>query len=199
MIVPCDQCGAELRLNPKLAGTVVSCPQCGNRVSVPKAAPAQSPRPKPKAKLELEPEPKAAARRRTAANPQPAQTVRRAPPTTFYMLATQGVLLGLSLLCFVAAFKPGGWDPPDWSWFDEHPFLLMAFGVSFAFCGFMARYVPRLMALLSVLLVAGGIAAGMHFKETANAEYLVDASRTLALALALLAVWLALEHRRVTR
>jgi len=172
------ECGAELRLNAKLAGTTVSCPQCGARVSVPREQPARR-------KLELEPERAARA---------PVKRGRRPEPFTFYMMAAQAVLLGLSLLCFVAAFRPGSWRPPSWSWFAEPPLLLMLFGVGFAFCAFMVRYVPRLMALLAVLIVCGGILAGHRLEQQP-----VDASRTLALAAAMLAVWLAMEHRRFTR
>lgn len=171
------ECGAELRLNAKLAGTSVSCPQCGSKVEVP--------REQPRRKLELEPE----------RAPAPAvRRGRRPEPFTFYMMASQAVLLALALVCFVAAFRPGDWDPPSWSWFAEHPLILMAFGIAFAFCGFMERYFPRTMALFAVLIVCGGILAGHRLLHRP-----VDASRTLALSAALLAVWLAMEHRRFTR
>jgi len=171
------ECGAELRLNAKLAGTSVSCPQCGSKVSVP--------REQPRRKLVLEPDPGA---------PPVVRRARRPEPFTFYMMAAQAVLLALSLVCFVAAFRPGNWKPPSWSWFAEHPLILMAFGVGFAFCAFMERYWPRTMALLAVLIVCGGILAGVRFEDRS-----VDASRTLALSATLVAVWLAMEHRRFTR
>ena len=173
------ECGAELRLNRNLAETSVSCPECGSRVTVP-AAPK-----KPPAKLALEPEPEPVR--------EPVKHAKRPEPFTFYMMAAQSVLLALALTCFVAAFKPGDWKPPHWSWFAGHPLALGAFGIGFAFCAFMARYAPRLMALLAVLIVTGGIYLG-HLSG-----HPVDASRTLALATALLAVWLAMEHRRFTR
>ena len=177
MFVGCSECGSELRLNPKLAGTSVSCPQCGSKVAVPKAPPRQ--------KLALEPDPAA---------PPVVRKSKRPEPFTFYMMATQGMLLVLALICFVAAFRPGEWNPPSWSWFGEHPLVLMAFGVGFAFCAFMARYWPRVMALLSVLIVCGGILAGHRLEGNP-----VDASRTLALSATLLTVWLAMEHRRFSR
>ncbi|MHC4409896.1 MAG: TFIIB-type zinc ribbon-containing protein [Planctomycetota bacterium] len=181
MIVGCNECGAELRLNPKLAGTSVSCPQCGSKVAVPKASPRE--------KLVLEPDPQA---------PPVVRKSKRPEPFTFYMMATQGLLLVIALLCFVAAFRPGDWKPPSWSWFGEHPLILMAFGVGFAFCAFMARYWPRVMALLSVLIVCGGILAGVRLHDDPT-QHAVDASRALALSATLLAVWLAMEHRRFSR
>ena len=178
MFVTCGECGAELRLNPKLAGTSVSCPECGSKVAIPKH-PARE-------KVVLEPDP--------GAPPAPRKRARRPEPFTFYMMAAQAVLLALALLCFVAAFRPGDWKPPTWSWFGEHPLILMVFGVGFAFCAFMVRYWPRMMALMSVLIVCAGILAGHRLEGNP-----VDASRTLALSATLLAVWLAMEHRRFCR
>jgi DNA-directed RNA polymerase subunit RPC12/RpoP len=193
MLVTCKECGAELRLNPKLAGTAVSCPQCGERVSVP--APKSDARSKERGsskarvaspKLQLEPEPVQA--------DEPVATKKRPEPVTFYLLAAQGTLLLLALLSFVAGFRPGDWAPPPTSWFAEHQLTLIGIGIAFAFCAFMARYLPLLMTLLAVLLVCGGVYAGHYFRSQP-----VDASRTLALSATLLAVWFAMEHRRSTK
>ena len=179
------ECGAELRLNPKLAGTAVSCPQCGERVRVPKGV-AEVPaarRAKPRLQLE-EPDPQ-------PAPPQPPKPGRRPEPFTFWMMAAQSVLFVLAGACVWGAIRIGGWEPPTWSLFAEHSFALLGAAVAFIFTGFMLRYWPVIMSLLAVLLACGGIYLGDHF-----GGHPIDASRTIALALTLLAVWLALEHRK---
>jgi len=182
LLVTCQECGAELRLNAKLAGTSVSCPACGTKVAVPREQPAA------RRKLEIEEKPLPAAPAR------PPVRRRRLEPLTFYMMASQAVLLALALVAFVAAFRPGSWQPPASTWFGEHPLVLMGLGVVFAFCAFMERYWPRTKALLAVLVVSAGIWAGDQFLHRD-----VDASRTLALSITLLAVWLSMEHRRFLR
>jgi DNA-directed RNA polymerase subunit RPC12/RpoP len=186
LLVTCRECGAELRLNPNLAGTAVSCPQCGERVQVPKAEPVRRTRKTASPKLQLEPEP-APAR-------EPETQQKRPEPVTFYSMAAQGTIALLALISFVAGFRPGNWNPPATSWFAEPQLVLIGAGIAFAFCAFMARYVPLLMTLLAVLLVCGGVYATHYFRSQS-----IDASRTLALSATLLAVWFAMEHRRYTK
>ena len=184
LFVTCMECGAELRLNPKLAGTAVSCPQCGERVQVPKGEASVPVRRTAKPRLQLEePDP---------VLPAPARPARP-EPFTFFMMAAQAVLFLLAASCIYAAFNVGGWKPPTWSYFGEHDFALLGAAAVLVFLGFMARYRPIAMTLAAVLVVCASILLGQKF-----AGHTLDASRTIALSLTLLAVWLALEHRRST-
>jgi hypothetical protein len=180
------ECGAELRLNPKLAGTAVSCPQCGERVQVPKGDAGVHVRKQAKPRIQIEPDP---------ARSAPAQPARsaRPEPFTFFMMAAQAVLFLLALSCVWAAFNVGGWEPPSWSYFGEHDFALLGAAGLLVFFGFMTRYRPLTMTLAAVLLVCASIFLGQKFED-----HPLDASRTIALSLTLLSVWLALEHRRTT-
>jgi len=181
LFVTCTECGAELRLNPKLAGTAVSCPQCGERVQVPKGDAGVPVRKRAQPRLQIEKEPPAPVR---AARPE---------PFTFYMMAAQAVLFLLALSCIWAAFNVGGWQPPSWSYFGEHDFALLGDAAMLVFLGFMARYRPLTMTLGAVLVVCASIFLGQKLEG-----HPLDASRTIALSLTLLTVWLALEHRRFT-
>ena len=88
MFVTCMECGAELRLNPKLAGTAVSCPQCGERVQVPKGDAGVHVQKKVKPRLQIEePDP---------ALPAPARPPRP-EPFTFFMMAAQAFQFLLAL------------------------------------------------------------------------------------------------------
>jgi len=178
------ECGAELRLNPKLAGTAVSCPQCGERVQVPKGDAGVHVRKRAQPRLQIEePDP---------ALPAPARPARP-EPFTFFMMAAQAVLFLLAFSCVWAAFNVGGWEPPSWSYFGEHDFALLGAAAVLVFFGFMTRYRPLTMTLAAVLMVCASIFLGQKFES-----HPLDASRTIALSLTLLAVWLALEHRRAT-
>ncbi|MHC4550324.1 MAG: TFIIB-type zinc ribbon-containing protein [Planctomycetota bacterium] len=164
MEVPCSGCGAILRLNVKLAGMTVSCPQCGAKLVVPRGAPPPAPEPAPKLQL-------------------PARF-------TLWLLGAQLALAALGLSCLAGAFFGQEWNPPTWSYFHEPPMLLVVFGIVLVVAGWLAHYLPILTTLGVVLLVMG--ACALHYATDRE----VDASRTLALSLALLALWLSFQHRR---
>ena len=175
MEIPCGSCGAELRLNPNLQGTTVSCPRCGAAVPVPKgmAPPAATPRAGP--------------RRRDAQGP-PAPR-RFGTSYTFWLLGAQAALALLGVSCLVGAFRRAGGDP-DWSYLREHPFALLGAGAFFLFAVWAAARVPVLTTLVAALAVLA--ACAWRFSEAGT----VDLSRTIALSVAMLALWLALSHRR---
>jgi len=186
LFVTCMECGAELRLNPKLAGTSVSCPQCGERVQVPKGDAAVHVKKKAKPILHIEEtEPERPA-------PTPVRK-KRSEQFTFFMMGAQAVLFLLALSCVWAAFNVGGWEPPVWSYFAEHDFALLGAAVVLVFLGFMTRYRPLAMTLAAVLAVCAAILLGQEYES-----HTLDASRTIALSMTLLAVWLAIEHRHAT-
>ena len=172
MEAPCESCGATLRLNPALAGTPISCPQCGEKTVVPtppKEPPptrVPPPRPAPPPKLKL-----------------PARF-------TLWLLGAQTVLAVLGLTCLAGAFFHREWNPPGWSYFRENPMLLVVVGIGLIVAGWLAHYMPILITLCTSLLVMG--ACALHYATARE----VDASRALALSVSLLAVWLALQHRR---
>jgi len=169
----CPGCGAALRLNPNLAGATVPCPSCGAGVAVP--APERAPRTR------------AAPRRRTPA-PAPPRPPR--PPYTLWLLGAQAALAVLGLSCLGGALLDLA--PPAWSYLAEPGVVLFGAGVGLLAAGWFATYAPVLATLVVALLVMGACALGFaRFGE-------VDASRTLGLMTAMLAVWLALQHRRAT-
>lgn len=168
MDVACGACGAELRLNPNLGGTTVSCPQCGAPVPVPKAAP-----------------------RREAAE-RPSAPRRFGPRYTLWLLGAQAALGALALSCFAGAFHRA-WDKPQWSYLKESPLALAGAGVFFCAAIWAAYHVPVLATLAAAL--AALAACAWRFSEAGS----VDVSRALALAVAMLALWLALSHRRAAR
>jgi hypothetical protein len=89
----------------------------------------------------------------------------------------------------VGAFHRG-WDKPAWSFLKESPYALMGAGAFFVAAIWAAFHVPVLATLAAALGVLA--ACAWRFSEAGT----VDVSRTLALALAMLALWLALSHRR---
>jgi len=174
MRVPCESCGAGLRLNPKLQGTTVSCPQCGAAMTVPEPPPQPEPAPAPRA-----------SRRR----PEEARPKRPTRFTVWLLLAQVSLgLLGVS--CLAAALFTG-WEPHPRTYFAEAPVLLIVVGMGLVVAGWIAHYLPVLTTLgvtIFVLCVCG---------HSFVLEDEVDASRTLALSIAMLALWLCLQHRRV--
>jgi hypothetical protein len=168
----------------------MSCPQCGTRIDVPKdkkaapapaeAAPAPKPAPKPK--------PKAA---RPAPKPEPKS--EPAPLKfrfTVWLLTAQVVLLGLGAACIWGAFMGEEEGLPEWSFLRYNSLYLAGAGIVLLVLGAAAGHAPTLWTLTAVLFVLG--ACGYHY----YAEGVVDASRILALSLTMLALWLALQHRR---
>lgn len=170
MEVACGSCGAELRLNPNLQGTTVSCPRCGAAVAVPRGL---APRPAPRAG-EAE---------------RPRAPRRFGIRYTFWLLGAQAALGALGVSCFAGAFHRA-WDQPEWSYVREDPYALVGAGAFFFFAVWAAYHVPVLTTLVGAL--AALAACAWRFSETGT----VDASRVIALSVAMLALWLALSHRR---
>jgi len=166
----CENCGAELRLNPKLGGTTVSCPQCGTRIVVPKASrKARAPEPAP-----------------TPAPPPKRKHVR---PYSIWLLGAQTALIALGLSCIVGAFF-SGWKPPDSTYFREDVMWLVLAGIALFLAAWLSRVTPVLGTLAGAVGVLG--ACGHAYVMVGT----IDASRTIALSVAMLALWLALQHRR---
>ena len=191
MRVRCRSCEAELQLNANLAGMTVSCPQCGAPVKVPEAkkrsaAPAPAPRAKPKPKAR----PRTAAATRSAAQKSDEPLRRQVNHTTWSFL-TQLVLGALGVSCIAGALFYPGWKPPASSYFALAPVILFPAGGALLFAGWLAGKWPVVSSLLAAIAVLGACAQNYW---TASA---VDVSRVLALSVSLLAVWLALQHRRV--
>lgn len=169
MEVVCGSCNATLRLNPKLAGMTTSCPQCGVEIVVPESPP------EPPQAVDLTGPPR-----------------RLKPPDrfTFWLLGAQATLAVLGLSCILGAFFHRRWEPPAWSYFRENEMLLLLVGVGLLLGGWLAHYLPVLTTLgVSVLVMC----VCAHYYVL---EHVVDASRTLALAVSMLALFLALQHRR---
>jgi hypothetical protein len=181
--VLCGNCNATLRLNPKLAGMTTSCPQCGVEIVVP---------------LELEPDdpsespPSLAPPPHVPEAPQPPsqRKLKRPARFTLWLLGAQSTLAILGLTCVLGAFFHRRWQPPDWSYFRENEILLLLVGVGLLLGGWLAHYLPILTTLgVSVLVMC--VCAHNYVLHSE-----VDASRTLALAMSMLALFLAMQHRR---
>jgi len=180
--VLCGGCNATLKLNPKLAGMTTSCPQCGIEIIVPQAP------------LELEPDPLGPLPPHIPEAPQPLQQPRsklkRPARVTLWLLGAQSMLAILGLSCVLGAFFHRRWQPPSWSYFHENEILLLLVGVGLLLGGWLAHYLP----ILTTLGVAVLVMCVCAHNYVLHSE--VDASRTLALAGAMLALFLALQHRR---
>jgi hypothetical protein len=170
--IPCGNCGAELRLNPNLAGLTVSCPSCGAAVVVPKASRERAPEPGP------------------AERPRPPRRFTR--PYTLWLLGAQTALLALALSCLAGVFFRN-WPQPEWSYLRESRYVLLGAGLALLLAVWAAYHLPVLVTLAAALAAIGACASRYA------AAGAVDASRSLALSVAMLALWLALAHRRATR
>ncbi|HEX5136915.1 MAG TPA: hypothetical protein VFY93_08090 [Planctomycetota bacterium] len=169
MDVACGKCGAGLRLNPNLAGTTVSCPRCGAPIAVPRAA-REAPR-----RLEEADRPR---------------TPRRFGATyTLWLLGAQAALAVLGLSCLVGVFRPSA-DRPAWSYLSEDKYALAGAGALLLLAVWAAYHFPVLTTLATALLAIGVCA--LRYVDAAA----VDVTRTAALVVAMLALWLALNHRR---
>jgi len=160
-------------VNRNLAGTKISCPQCGAALIVPKKRPDPAPPP--------------------AAPKSTAPASRRRSPSTGWLVAAQVVLGLLGLLFFGGAFLRGSWDPPAWTLLGINQLVLSAAGLFVLFLSAVTRTRPVSATLLAALLAIG--VAALHWKDHAH----VDASRTLLMMATMLALWCALQHRRATR
>lgn len=159
----------------------VSCPECGTSLTVParpkkkspaRAAPARKSRAAPKSA-----DPKASAR-------------KPRPKTSAWLYLTQAALGALGLSCFVGALFYAGWKPPPSSYFALSAAILIPAGLGILGAGWLAARFP-LFASESVAIFALCVCAQNYYMENA-----VDVSRVLALSVAMLALWLALQHRR---
>jgi len=184
--VTCRECGTVLHVNPNLGGVTMRCPRCGAEIRLqpkaPEEAAAGAPRPARRARAKPEPP-----RAREAAPARPR------PPATLWLLLAQLVLLALGGSCVAGAFFKEAWGPAPPSYFHEPPPALALAGVLYLLLSVLARRLPVLAGLAGAL--AAMWAGAIHFQERGA----LDASRTVALALAMLALWLGLQHRRAVR
>lgn len=182
MEIACRECGTVLRVNPRLDGVAVRCPRCNAeiRVKAPRAEPpAEAPPPPPPPQRRLEPPPK------------PASALRHA--YSLWLFLAQTALVGLGVACVAGVLFRDRWRPPPGSFLHEPELPLLAAGATFVLLGAFARVFPVAMALLGAL----GTMTAFAWQHGEGRP--VDASRTLALAVAMLALWFALQHRRATR
>ena len=218
MEVTCRECGAVLRLNPQLLDVQTDCPRCGARIppqafegnkgsEAPKSRrkrgrdkpeeEASAPKAKSKSKSKAPPEPApepelepAAETRPVAEAPSEPAEPRRPEPYSFYLFCAQTLLALLAFSCFAGAIWGDTWKPPVWSYFVQKPVVLLSAGVLFCFYTYMARRLPILITLVAALSVLAVCALNYHLHA------MVDVSRVLALSVAFLSLWCALEHRR---
>jgi hypothetical protein len=91
-------------------------------------------------------------------------------------------------VCLWAAFlRPAA---PEQSLLAESGVRLLLAGVAFWIASWLTRAFPVLVTLVAALLVFGVCALQVLGRGQ------VDASRTIALSAAMLALWCALQHRR---
>jgi hypothetical protein len=126
---------------------------------------------------------------RRAEGDRPLAPRRFGTPYTFWLLGAQAALALLGGTCLVGAFHRA-WDLPEWSFVKEPAIPLVGAGAFFFFAVWAAARVPVLTTLVAALAVLA--ACAWRFYETGT----VDASRAIALLVAMLALWLALSHRR---
>ena len=179
MIVACAACEADLRINRNLAGTTMSCPECGERFEVPAAPPERS----------APATPRSTSKRRPKRDPKdPAPPL----PMSLSLLGAQALLIVLAVICFLGAFFRASWNPPEWSFMQENVLLLTGVGIGLIIASAAARRYPIVSTLTVVLAIL--VICALHYRTTR----VVDASRVLALSLSMVALWLAMEHRGVT-
>lgn len=164
-------------MNPNLAGADIPCPSCGAGVRVPEA--------------------RSGRKRAKAAPPPPPPNKRKRrrirEPYSAWLFAAQTVIVLLGLATLTGAFFQKSWNPPVWSFFRENPLVLVAVGVGLLVAAGVARALPVLTTLGTAVVTLG--ACALHYRIASE----VDASRVLALAGAMLALWLALQHKRAVR
>jgi len=106
-----------------------------------------------------------------------------------WLLGAQAALALLGLSCLVGVFRPSA-DRPAWSYLSEGKYALAGAGALLFLAVWAAYHFPVLTTLLTALLAIGVCA--LRFLNAGD----VDVTRTAALAVAMLALWLALNHRR---
>lgn len=163
-------------MNRNLAGTALPCPQCGERVEVPEQSPAALPEPK---------------EQRAEAKPRE-KRVARPLPLSLSLLGAQAILGLMAAACFAGALLRSSWNPPATSVFGQDPMLLIALGGSLVFALLAALRYPITSTLLVVLGML--LFSALHYRT----DRVLDASHVIAISLAMVALWLAMEHRRVT-
>jgi hypothetical protein len=185
--VLCGSCNATLKLNPKLAGMTTSCPQCGVEIVVPLELEPDDPHEPP---VELPPPPHVPEAPDFDLGEAPKKKLKPPARYTLWLLGAQSTLAILGLTCVLGAFFHRRWQPPEWSYFRENEILLLLVGVGLLLGGWLAHYLPVLTTLGVAILVMCVCAHNFVLHDE------VDASRMLALAMAMLALFLALQHRR---
>jgi len=178
--VPCASCGAVLRVNPNLGMATVTCPQCGAEVAVPVPEKKRKPAARP-ARAAPPPPP--------APSPAPVASRGKARhPYSIWLFGCQVVLAALGVSCLFGAFFGERWGLPVWSYLREATLPLAGAGVLLLMAGVFAPMRPVIVALGSAIAVLGACANAYRVDRA------VDASRTIALAAAMLALWLAVQH-----
>jgi hypothetical protein len=171
--VDCPACGAALSVNRNLAGTTIPCPQCAGSVPVQEAPPPAEPAPEPPRRAKQ-------------------QEKKHPLPYSLNLLGAHAVLLLLAVACFAGAFLRKSWQPPEQSFFGVNPLILIGLGIGLVFAMVMAMRFPILATLGVVLGML--VLTALHYRELR----VVDASRVIAISLAMVALWFAMEHRKVT-
>jgi hypothetical protein len=106
-----------------------------------------------------------------------------------WLLGAQAALGAIGLSCLVGVFKRAA-DRPEWSYLSEGKIALAGVGALFLAMVWAAYHLPVVTTLVAALLAIG--ACAWRYTEAGS----VDVTRTAALAVAMLALWLALNHRR---
>jgi hypothetical protein len=106
-----------------------------------------------------------------------------------WLLGAQAALGAIGVSCLVGVFRRST-DRPAWSYLSEDKYALAGAGALFLLAVWAAYHVPVLTTLVAALLAIG--ACAWRYMEAGT----VDVTRTMALAVAMLALWLALNHRR---
>jgi hypothetical protein len=91
--------------------------------------------------------------------------------------------------CLAGVFHRS-WDQPSWSFVRESPYALIGAGVALLLAVWAAYHLPVVTTLVAALAVLG--ACAWRYASAGQ----VDVSRAIALLVAMLALWLALSHRR---
>jgi hypothetical protein len=133
--------------------------------------------------------PRAAPARREPDRPPPPR--RFGATYTLWLLGAQAALAAIGVSCVVGVFgrgEPSRW--PEWSYLNADKILLLLAGALFLLAVWAAYHLPVFTTLVMALLALG--ACTSRYLDAGS----IDLSRTLALAVAMLALWLALSHRR---